>query len=56
MQDNREFVRGHKAKSEIIEWTDCMTKEEINEVLAPFITNKVKIPNQEIYISSKENI
>lgn len=56
MQDNREFVRGHRAKSEIIEWTDCkLIKEEIDEVLAPFITNKVKIPNQEIYLSSKEN-
>lgn len=56
MQNNQEFVRGHRAKSEIIEWDDCkLTKEEIDEVITPFITNKVKIPNQEIYLSSKEN-
>lgn len=56
MQYDKKFVRGHRAKSEIVEWTDCkLTKEEIDEVLAPFITNKVKIPNQEIYLSSKEN-
>lgn len=56
MQNNQEFIRGHRAKSKIIEWGDCkLSKEEINEAIAPFITNKVKIPNQEIYLSSKEN-
>lgn len=58
MQNNQEYIRGHRAKSEIIEWDDCkVTKEEINEVIQPFITtNKIKIPNQDIYLSGKENI
>lgn len=58
MQDNQELVRGYRAKGEIIEWDDCkLTKEEIDEVISPFITtNKFKIPNQEIYLSGKENI
>lgn len=55
MQENQVVIRGHRAKSEIIEWSDCkLTKEEIDEVITPFITNKVKIPNQEIYLSSKQ--
>lgn len=56
MQNNQELVRGHRLKSKLIECSDCkLTKEEIDEVITPFITNKVKIPNQEIYLSSKEN-
>ena len=57
MQNNQEFMRGYRAKGEIIEWGDCkLTKEEIDDVIQPFITtNKFKIPNQEIYLSSKEN-
>ena len=55
MQNNQEFVRGHRAKGEIIEWNDCkLTKEEIDDVIQSFITT-FKIPNQEIYLSSKEN-
>lgn len=58
MQNNQKYIRGYRAKSEIIEWSDCkLTKEEIDEVIQPFIaTNKFKIPNQEIYLSGKENI
>ena len=56
MQENQGFIRGYRAESEIIDWSDCkLTKEEIDEVIKPFITNKVKILNQEIYLSSKEN-
>lgn len=57
MQNNQKYIRGYRAKSEIIEWDDCkLTKEEINEVIQPFITtNKIKISNQEIYLSGKEN-
>ena len=55
MQNNQEFVRSYRAKGEIIEWGDCkLTKEEIDEVISPFIFNKAKIPNQEIYLSRKE--
>lgn len=56
MQDNQEFVRGYRAKGEIIEWEDCkLTKEEIDKVIQPFITTNIfKIPNQEVYLSSKE--
>ena len=55
MQDNQEFVRDYRAKGEIIEWGDCkLTQEEIDEVISPFISNKSKMPNQEIYLSSKE--
>ena len=56
MQEKQEIIRGHRSKSNLIEWSDCkLTKEEIDEVIALFITNKAKIPNQEIYLSSKEN-
>ena len=55
MQNNQEFARGHRAKGEIIEWGDYnLTKEEIDEVIQPFISNRAEIPNQEIYLSSKE--
>lgn len=57
MKNNQGFTRGHRAKSEIIEWNDCiLTEEEIDDVIQPFITTNIfKIPNQEIYLSSKEN-
>ena len=51
MQNNQELIRGYRAKGEIIEWNDCkLTKEEIDEVIQPFIiTNKVKVLNQQVY-------
>lgn len=57
MRNNQKYIRGYRAKSEVIEWGDCkLTKEEIDEVIQPFITtNKIKISNQEIYLNRKEN-
>ena len=51
MQNKQEFIRGYRAKTKIIEWNDYkLTKEEIDEVIQPFIiTNKVKMLNQQVY-------
>lgn len=54
MQENKGFIRGHRAESGIIDWSDCqMTKEEIDEVLKPFISKDFVEAKQEIYVSSK---
>lgn len=54
MQDKQEFIRGHRAEHGLIDWSDCqMTKEEIDEVLKPFISKDFVEVKQEIYVSSK---
>lgn len=53
MQGNQGFTRGHRAESEIIDWSDCkLTKEEIDAVIKPFIFKGFEVPKQEIYVSS----
>ena len=54
MQENQEFIRGRRAENGIIDWSDCkLTKEEIDDVIKPFISNGFEAPKQEIYVSSK---
>lgn len=54
MRDNKEFLRGHRAESTIIEWGYCnLTKEEIDNVLKPFVPKEFSDVKSEIYVSSR---
>lgn len=38
MQENQDFIRGHRVENGIIDWSDCkLTKEEID-----IVCNKIK--------------
>ena len=53
MQENKEFLRGHRAKTEIIDWCDCkLSKEEIDEVIKPFVSKEKINVKLEIYVTS----
>ena len=53
MKENQGFIRGHRAESGIIDWSDCkLKKEEIDEVVKPFISKGFELKEKGIYVSS----
>ncbi len=56
--ENKEYIRGHRAGSGIVDWSDCqLSKEEIDKVLEPFTTKgDFSDVKQEIYMSSKSQL
>ena len=53
MKENQGFIRGHRAESGIIDWSDCkLKKEEIEEVLKPFGRKGYELKEKGIYVSS----
>lgn len=54
MQENQGFIRGHRAENGIIDWSDCkLKKEEIDEVIKPFISKGFERKETGIYVSSR---
>lgn len=56
--ENKEFIRGRRAESGIIDWSDCqLPKEEIDKVLEPFAAKgDFSDVKQEICMSSKPQL
>ena len=56
--ENKEFIRGRRVESGIIDWSDCqLSKEEIDKVLEPFVAKgDFSDVKQEIYMSSKSQL
>ena len=49
MKENQGFIRGYRVESGIIDWSDCkLKKEEIDEVVRPFVSKGFELKEKEI--------